>query len=335
MNSLKERILRLQETSESLEPTKDQRDSYIESVKGFAHKFISSLNDVETFNSKVVNKDALSLSNSKRTLDEIIKTFNQEVAEKGMKPASGGHLGYIPGGGIYAASLGDFLADITNEYTGMYYASPGGVTIENELIDWMKELFEFPKSSVGNLTSGGSIANLIALTAARDKHGIKNAVIEKSVIYTSPQIHHCVHKALRIIGLEDVQIRYVELDENSRIVPEDLERKIEADKTKGLNPFVIIASAGTTDTGAIDPLEEIGDISKKHGGPRFLSVGSMMKFLSSGRVLNSFLGPVGMLCCLVCFNRFSLTDLIIFCWKEIRAFSMAGLAFGGVKPLGL
>ena len=265
MNSLKERILRLQETSESLEPTKDQRDSYIESVKGFAHKFISSLNDVETFNSKVVNKDALSLSNSKRTLDEIIKTFNQEVAEKGMKPASGGHLGYIPGGGIYAASLGDFLADITNEYTGMYYASPGGVTIENELIDWMKELFEFPKSSVGNLTSGGSIANLIALTAARDKHGIKNAVIEKSVIYTSPQIHHCVHKALRIIGLEDVQIRYVELDENSRIVPEDLERKIEADKTKGLNPFVIIASAGTTDTGAIDPLEEIGDISKKHG----------------------------------------------------------------------
>ena len=265
MNSLKERILRLQETSESLEPTKDQRDSYIESVKGFAHKFISSLNDVETFNSKVVNKDALSLSNSKRTLDEIIKTFNQEVAEKGMKPASGGHLGYIPGGGIYAASLGDFLADITNEYTGMYYASPGGVTIENELIDWMKELFGFPKSSVGNLTSGGSIANLIALTAARDKHGIKNAVIEKSVIYTSPQIHHCVHKALRIIGLEDVQIRYVELDENSRIVPEDLERKIEADKTKGLNPFVIIASAGTTDTGAIDPLEEIGDISKKHG----------------------------------------------------------------------
>ena len=265
MNSLKERILRLQETSESLEPTKDQRDSYIESVKGFAHKFISSLNDVETFNSKVVNKDALSLSNSKRTLDEIIKTFNQEVAEKGMKPASGGHLGYIPGGGIYAASLGDFLADITNEYTGMYYASPGGVTIENELIDWMKELFEFPKSSVGNLTSGGSIANLIALTAARDKHGIKNAVIEKSVIYTSPQIHHCVHKALRIIGLEDVQIRYVELDENSRIVPEDLERKIEADKTKGLNPFVIIASAGTTDTGAIDPLEEIGEISKKNG----------------------------------------------------------------------
>lgn len=265
MNSLKEQILKLQETSESLEPTKDQRDSYIESVKGFAHKFISSLNDVETFNSKMVNREALSLSKNKKTLEEIIKTFNQEVVEKGMKPASGGHLGYIPGGGIYSASLGDFLADITNEYTGMYYASPGGVTIENELIDWMKELFGFPKSSIGNLTSGGSIANLIALTAARDRHGIKNAVIEKSVIYTSPQIHHCVHKALRIIGLEDVKIRYVALDENSRIVSEDLERKIETDKAEGLNPFVIIASAGTTDTGAIDPLEEIGEISKKHG----------------------------------------------------------------------
>lgn len=265
MTNIKNQILKLQTISENLEPSRDLRNKYLDSVRAFTHEFIGSLDNVVTFNTNTVNKEALGLNNEKKSINKIVNLINNEVAKKGMKPASGGHLGYIPGGGIFTASLGDYLADITNEYAGMYYASPGGVTIENEVIDWMKTLFNFPKSSVGNLTSGGSIANLIALTAARDKHRIKNAVIEKSVIYTSEQIHHCVHKALRIIGLEDVQIRYITLDSNSKIIPEVLEQQIIEDKGKGLNPFVVIASAGTTDTGAIDPLEEIGNIAKRHG----------------------------------------------------------------------
>ena len=265
MTNIKNQILKLQTISENLEPSRDLRNKYLDSVRAFTHEFIGSLDNVVTFNTNAVNKEALGLNNEKKSIDKIVNLINDEVAKKGMKPASGGHLGYIPGGGIFTASLGDYLADITNEYAGMYYASPGGVTIENEVIDWMKTLFNFPKSSVGNLTSGGSIANLIALTAARDKHRIKNAVIEKSVIYTSEQIHHCVHKALRIIGLEDVQIRYITLDSNSKIIPEVLEQQVIEDKGKGLNPFVVIASAGTTDTGAIDPLEEIGNIAKRHG----------------------------------------------------------------------
>ena len=264
MTNLKKEILELQKRSQDLEPSPEERTAYLETLKTFTNTFIGSLNSVETFNNKKVNKEALAITDHKQTIDKIIEQFDKEVARKGMKPASGGHLGYIPGGGIYSASLGDYLADISNEYAGMYYASPGGVTIENEVIDWMKTLFGFPKSSVGNLTSGGSIANLIALTAARDKHKIKNAIIERSVIYTSEQIHHCVHKALRIIGLEDVQIRYVKLDQHSRMVTSDLEQKISDDKSQGLNPFVVIASAGTTDTGAIDPLDEIAEIAQKH-----------------------------------------------------------------------
>jgi glutamate/tyrosine decarboxylase-like PLP-dependent enzyme len=125
----------------------------------------------------------------------------------------------------------------------------------------MKSVFGFPKSAIGNLTSGGSIATLIALTAARDKYGIKNAKVEKSVIYVSPQVHHCINKALRIIGLEDVIIRHIALDENSKIITSDLKSNIENDMLQGLKPFLVIASAGTTDTGAIDPLKEIGDLA--------------------------------------------------------------------------
>jgi len=146
----------------------------------------------------------------------------------------------------------------------MHFSCPGGVAIEHVLLDWMKEMFGFPETAVGNLTSGGSIANLIAMTAARDKHKIKNAAIEKSVIYLSPQVHHCIQKALKIIGLEDVIINYLELDDHSKIKVDDLKSKITADKSNGLNPFLVVASAGTTDTGAIDPLQEIGNIAKEH-----------------------------------------------------------------------
>ncbi len=262
MNNLKEQILALQSISGNLEPTEQERDHFLEKTKNYTNHFINTLDSSKTFETKKVNAERLSVNNEKRSIEEVLNIYASEVAETGMKPASGGHLGYIPGGGIYASSLADYLADITNEYAGMYFASPGGVTIENHLIDWMKSIFGFPSTSVGNLTSGGSIANLIALTAARDKHRIKNAIIEKSVIYMSPQVHHCIHKALRIIGLEDVQIRYLELDDNSKIIAEDLKDKIQVDKSNGLNPFVVVASAGTTDTGAIDPLEAIGEIAK-------------------------------------------------------------------------
>jgi glutamate/tyrosine decarboxylase-like PLP-dependent enzyme len=231
-------------------------------VSNYANTFINGLEDAKAFSSEQLTPNAMALSNEKKSLSEILKLYAAEVEAKGIKPASGGHIGYIPGGGIYTSAIADYIADVTNEYSGMHFASPGAVAMENELIDWMKSIFGFPESAIGNLTSGGSIATLIALTSARDKYGIKNAKIEKSVIYLSEQVHHCINKALRIIGLEDVIIRHVELDDYSRIITDDLSSKIKKDKAAGLNPFLIIASSGTTDTGAIDPLQEIGDIAK-------------------------------------------------------------------------
>jgi glutamate/tyrosine decarboxylase-like PLP-dependent enzyme len=206
----------------------------------------------------------LKIEEKTKDIDDILSLFDQEVVETGIKAASGGHVGYIPGGGIYAAALGDFLAAVSNEYAGVFYASPGAVTIENEVIDWLKNQFDFPKSAVGNLASGGSISNLIALTAARDKYGVKNDKITKSVIYLSEQAHHCIKKSLRIIGLEDVIIRHLKLDANYKIIPELLDKQIQEDKDQGLFPYLIIGSAGTTDVGAIDPLDELATIAQKH-----------------------------------------------------------------------
>ena len=264
MHTLKQKIIELHHISKELDPPEILRNNYLNQVNNFTNQFINGIERVKAYSNAKPNTNVFSINNKKKPLREILKIYTEEVVEKGIKPASGGHLGYIPGGGIYTSALADYIVDITNEYTGMYFASPGGVTLENEIIDWMKSIFGFPKTAIGNLTSGGSIANLIALTAARDKHKIKSNNITNSVIYVSPQVHHCINKALRIIGLEDVIIRHLELDDNSRILSDDLKSKIENDTSLGLNPFLVIASSGTTDTGAVDPLLEIGKITKSY-----------------------------------------------------------------------
>lgn len=264
MKKLVDRIIALEKISKELEPTEKERDLLNQEVQSYANRFIETLKTKPAFSEANVDSRKLKMGSEKLSLATLLEVYGSEVADQGIKPASGGHLGYIPGGGIYTAALADFLAAFTNEYAGMYFGSPGAVTIENELLDWMKGVFGFPKDAVGNLTSGGSIANLVALTAARDKHQIKNEKVTKSVIYMSPQVHHCIHKAIRIIGLEDVQVRLLALDALSKIDPVQLEETIKQDLRDGLQPFMVIASAGTTDTGAIDPLHEIGVIAKRH-----------------------------------------------------------------------
>ncbi|MGI9531448.1 pyridoxal phosphate-dependent decarboxylase family protein [Lutimonas sp.] len=264
MNELIKKIAALSKLSKVLEPNMTHRDQYYAQVNSFSNEFIQSLGDQKTFNPAPPETPLFAISEKTKTLEEIINIFQKEVPNKGINAASGKHFGYIPGGGIFSASLGDFMVAVSNEYAGMHYASPGGVAMENELIRWMCTLFDYPATAIGNLTSGGSIANLIALTSARDKHQIKGALIEKSVIYLSKQAHHCIQKALRIIGLEDCIIRYVDIDNRSRMLPLELDALIRQDIDKGLNPFLVVASAGTTDTGAVDPLEEIALISKKY-----------------------------------------------------------------------
>lgn len=264
MNELEQKIRELEQVSNALEPTEKERNLFFDQIRHYTHNFINSLTTKKAFNQAKVDVSTFTLGKKNKNLTEIINIYEKEVAQKGINAASGNHLGYIPGGGIFSASLADVLVGVSNEYAGMNFASPGGVAVEHELIRWMSSIFGYPETSIGNLTSGGSIANLIALTSARDKHKIKGSKIEKSVIYLSEQTHHCIQKALRIIGLEDIIIRYVKIDDRSKMITSDLTRHIEKDISLGLSPFLVVASAGTTDTGAIDPLEDIAKICQTH-----------------------------------------------------------------------
>ena len=256
------KLKELNKTSQLLDTPETERLEMLETVTDYANHFIGGLSTVKAFQEKEAT--SLEITNQKRSLSELLDLYQKQVAETGINAASGKHLGYIPGGGVFTAALADFIAAITNPFASVHYASPGAATIENEVINWLKNVFSFPESSVGCLSSGGSISTLIAFTAARDHHKVKNEFIPKNVVYLSEQVHHSTQKALRIIGLEDIVIRYISLDSNHKIKTDSLEELIQKDIAAGLQPFMVVATAGTTDTGAIDPLDEIAAIAKKY-----------------------------------------------------------------------
>jgi len=262
-----DRIKYLESIALRLEPSFEFRSALLDAVNKYANNFIDHINEIPAF---VQDKNESSgiftspITEEGADVDSIISILKLYVDRPGLNPASGGHLGYIPGGGIFYSALGDFLADITNRFAGLFFVGPGAVRMENMLIDWMKDVVGYPKSAGGNLTSGGSIANLIGIVAARDAQNIKSKDIERSVIYTSSHVHHSVDKAIRIAGLKECITRIVSVDKFYRMDAEALEKMITDDRRKGLNPFLIIASAGTTDTGAIDPLKDISEIAKKY-----------------------------------------------------------------------
>lgn len=195
-------------------------------------------------------------------LHELLDLFDRSVAEPGLNPAHGGHVGYIPGGGIYTAVLGDYLAAVTNEYAGVRFAGPGAVEMENHVISWMAEMVGYPGDAAGNLASGGSIANLIAVVTAREAAGLRAPDYPRAAVYLTDQVHHCVDKALRIAGMGECVIHRVAMDSRRRMDPEALARQVAADRQRGLVPWMVVASAGTTDVGAIDPLDRLADVAE-------------------------------------------------------------------------
>ena len=261
------KIKELEKLSRLLDPIESQRKKWNSEVLDYSNTFINNLDTSKAFiKSKENGKEIYNLDIEEQAIElgPLLESTTKNIDGVGINPASGGHMGYIPGGGLYPSALGDFIAAVSNRYAGVFYAAPGAVRLENMLIRWMCRLMGYPNNAFGNLTSGGSIANLMALVTAREVYNIKARDFERSVIYLSEQAHHSILKAIRISGLSEAQLRYIPLDENLKLSTSHLEKAIIEDKKNGLIPFYINASFGTTNTGTVDPLESIATIAKKH-----------------------------------------------------------------------
>jgi glutamate/tyrosine decarboxylase-like PLP-dependent enzyme len=267
-SSARSRIRELERRAAALDPDRTGREALLQRTDAYAQALLDELHERLTYDdAKQVSEEirALRPDDGPRALDDLLELFDRAVVRPGILASHGGHLGYIPGGGLYASALADYLADVTNEYAGVWFAGPGAVEMENLVLDWMAGLVGYPDGSAGNLASGGSIANLIAVVTAREAAGLRSADFGRAVVYTTTHAHHCLDKALSVAGMADAVHRRVPLDERFRMDAAALGRLVAADREAGLRPWLVVGSAGTTDVGAIDPLGRIADVAEAQG----------------------------------------------------------------------
>lgn len=255
----------LTKLSKKLEPDTAERDAIRKAANHYAENFLEALPSMPGYSLSHAGKLTQShFSSDGTSFDKILEILKNEVDNDGINTASGRHMGFIPGGGMWVSSIADMLAATTNRYAGIAFSNPGAVKIEHQVIEWLVSIVGYPREAHGNLTSGGSIANLIAVKAARDFYQINSTNVRKSVVYFTAHTHHCLRKALHTVGLHEAVMREVPMNDRFQMDTEALETAVVQDNTNGLHPFLIVASAGTTDTGAVDDMQRIADICETH-----------------------------------------------------------------------
>lgn len=248
-----------------LDGTPELRRWWTELCTQFGLEHIDSLPDQPVWDVEGAEQLAATfvepLPESPESLESLLPRLDRAAA-KTFNTASPGYLAFIPTGGIYLAALADYLAATMNRYVGVWNPAPALVQIEQTAINWIKTMLGWPESGNGILTSGGSVSNLIATITARQVRlgdDFRNAMI-----YVTSEAHHCVAKSIRLAGFPASAIHIVKTDSRLRMDPAHLRQSIDEDRAAGRKPFMVVASAGTTNTGAIDPVPAIADVCQQN-----------------------------------------------------------------------
>jgi aromatic-L-amino-acid/L-tryptophan decarboxylase len=196
-----------------------------------------------------------------RSFDHLLRLLFGRVIPTSLNTASPGYLAYIPGGGLFHAAVADLIADATNRYVGVWLAAPALAQIEENVVQWCATMLDMPRGAGGLLTTGGSLANLVAVVTARRERLPPDFL--RGVIYASEEAHHSVRKAALIAGFPEPRVREIPTDDRFRMIPSAVEEAARADRAAGLSPFMLVASAGTTSTGAVDDLEALADVASR------------------------------------------------------------------------
>ncbi len=199
------------------------------------------------------------LPESGQPYSELLELVFERCLSLTYNTASPGYLAFIPGGGLPHAAVADLIADTVNRYVGVFVAAPGLVQLEVNVTRWFCQMVGYPETARGLLTTGGSLANFTALYTARRERLPDNFL--KGILYCSDQVHHSIMKAAMLAGFPEGNIRVVPSDEHCRMQLDALKEQIESDRESDLQPFLVVGSAGTVNTGAIDDLVALADLA--------------------------------------------------------------------------
>jgi aromatic-L-amino-acid decarboxylase len=194
--------------------------------------------------------------------ESLLRTI-ADGAAKAFDTAGPGYLAFIPGGGLFAASIADYVACTVNRFVGIWNPAPVLAQMEWTAVRWFCDLFGYPEAARGILTSGGSMANFSAIVTARTARLPENFLA--GTLYTTDQTHASVAKAAALAGFPVANVRRVPTTRELRMDLDGLRRTLDDDRAAGFQPFCLIASAGTTNTGAVDPLAEAASLARREG----------------------------------------------------------------------
>jgi aromatic-L-amino-acid decarboxylase len=201
---------------------------------------------------------------------DLVRHLRELIFDGSIYPGHPGFLAYISGAGTVPGAAADLLAAALNQNGGGFRLSPGATTIEEHLMRWLAQRFGLPEGAGGHVVAGGAMANLVALKLARDRaredareRGVRDG--PPLAFYASTESHVVQQRAADVLGLGSQAVRLIEVDDGWRMRTEALRAAIERDLADGVVPAAVIATAGTTASGAIDPLPEIAELSERHG----------------------------------------------------------------------
>ena len=200
-----------------------------------------------------------------RSLRDALDLLTAHVEHDGVALTSPRNLGYLPAGGLFHSALAALVSAAINRYPAMRSVSPGAVELESATVRWLADVVGYPPTARGSFTSGASLATVTAVVTAREHARLGDGDPATAVVYLTAQTHHCVPKALRLCGLGRVVQRRVAVDVQRRMSPEDLDRLIVEDRAAGRRPWLVVATAGTVNTGAVDPLDAVANVAQQHG----------------------------------------------------------------------
>src|SRR5213076_1274680 len=196
-----------------------------------------------------------------RDPSELLAQLERDVFPNNLHVDHPRFFAFAPGPNNFVSTMADALAAGFNIFNGTWLGGSAAAAVELGVVRWLCRVCGFPKSAGGLFVSGGSMANLTGLVAAR--HSLLQDRVAGATIYFSDQTHSSVERALRVIGFAPEQMRKLESDENFQLSIQTLCAAIADDRAKGLRPFCVIANAGTTNTGGVDPLVELADLAAK------------------------------------------------------------------------
>jgi glutamate/tyrosine decarboxylase-like PLP-dependent enzyme len=254
----------LERASSPLDPDADLRAIWSRAVLAHTERLLAGVDGDPAYRPEppggsMAALAAIGVPDRPRDVDDVLADLLRWVDQPGVATTSPRYLGYVPGGGLYASALGDLLAAVSNRYAALASVSPGAAALETVVTDWLAGVVGFGPGAAGVLTSGGTQATLTAVVAARD--ATVPGPAGGCVVYATAHAHHALDQALAVAGLGGVVRRTVALDARYRMDAAALRAAVAADRAAGLRPWLLAATAGTTSTGAVDPLDALADVA--------------------------------------------------------------------------